>query len=117
MVICLRDAHLGELLDELGLIDNACTVPGTVIVLAHRVVAGAAWHVLAEVIGGCEPIDCGRDHHLLLLLLRIRTLVGALMLMLLQDFLVREQLLLRCGVLLLHLLLLLLGGCDIHDHS
>ena len=87
MVICLRDAHLGELLDELGLIDNACTMPGTVIVLAHRVVAGAAWPVLAEVIGGCEPIDCGRDHHLLLLiLLRARTLKGALVL--LEDFLV-----------------------------
>ena len=114
MVIRLRDAHLRELLDELGLFDHAGTVPGTVIVLAHRVVA--AWHVLAEVFGGCEPIDCGRDHHLLLLiLLRARTLKGALVL--LEDFLVREQLLLRCGVLLLYLLLLLLGGCGIHDHS
>ena len=76
----------------------------------------AAWHVLAEVIGGCEPVDCCRDHHLLLLiLLRVRTLKGTLML--LKDFLVREQLLLRCGVLLLDLLLLLLDGCSIHDHS
>lgn len=37
--------------------------------------------------------------------------------MLLKDFLVREQLLLRCGVLLLDLLLLLLDGCSIHGHS
>ena len=76
----------------------------------------AAWHVLAEVVGGCEPVDCVRNHHLLLLLLlRARTLKGTLVL--LEDFLVREQLLLRCGVLLLHLLLLLLDGCGIHDHS
>ena len=35
MVVRLRDAHLGELLDELGLFDHAGAVPGTVIVLAH----------------------------------------------------------------------------------